>query len=73
MKRCQPICEELTRQQAVDAGQHTVAPFMLAQTRETDLELVSCAGPQRTGPGQPGDVPFHILVRLVIQLKTAFR
>lgn len=68
------LAEELTPQQAVDAASIPLRAFMLAQTRETDLELFVRLA-QRTDLASPDDVPFHILVPAFVtsELKTAFQ
>ncbi|MFO7703718.1 MAG: flagellar type III secretion system pore protein FliP [Halopseudomonas sp.] len=68
------LAEELTPQQAVDAASIPLRGFMLAQTRETDLELFVRLA-RRTDLASPDDVPFHILVPAFVtsELKTAFQ
>ncbi|MFN3581773.1 MAG: flagellar type III secretion system pore protein FliP [Pseudomonas sp.] len=68
------LSEELSPQEAVDAASIPLRTFMLAQTRETDLELFVRLA-QRTDLAGPEDVPFHILVPAFVtsELKTAFQ
>ncbi|WP_022962789.1 flagellar type III secretion system pore protein FliP [Halopseudomonas pelagia] len=68
------LAEELTPQQAVDAASIPLRGFMLAQTRETDLELFVRLA-RRDDLASPDDVPFHILVPAFVtsELKTAFQ
>lgn len=68
------LAEEMTPQQAVDAASIPLRGFMLAQTRETDLELFVRLA-RRTDLASPDDVPFHILVPAFVtsELKTAFQ
>ncbi len=68
------LAEEMTPQQAVDAASIPLRVFMLAQTRETDLELFVRLA-RRTDLATPDDVPFHILVPAFVtsELKTAFQ
>ncbi|PCC97540.1 flagellar type III secretion system pore protein FliP [Halopseudomonas pelagia] len=68
------LAEEMTPQQAVDAASIPLRGFMLAQTRETDLELFVRLA-RRTDIASPDDVPFHILVPAFVtsELKTAFQ
>ncbi|PKM31712.1 MAG: flagellar biosynthetic protein FliP [Gammaproteobacteria bacterium HGW-Gammaproteobacteria-11] len=66
--------EQMTPQEAVDAASIPLRGFMLAQTRETDLELFVRLA-RRTDLTGPDDVPFHILVPAFVtsELKTAFQ
>src|SRR5690554_2050058 len=66
--------EELAPQQALEAAGGPMREFMLAQTRETDLELFVRLA-KRTDLTGPEDVPFHILVPAFVtsELKTAFQ
>ena len=68
------LAEEMTPQQAVDAASIPLRGFMLAQTRETDLELFVRLA-RRTDIASPDEVPFHILVPAFVtsELKTAFQ
>ena len=61
-------------QQALEAASIPMRDFMLAQTRETDLELFVRLA-KRTDLASPDDVPFHILVPAFVtsELKTAFQ
>ena len=53
--------EELAPQQALEQASVPMREFMLAQTRETDLELFVRLA-RRTDLTGPDEVPFHILV-----------
>ena len=66
--------EELSPQQALEQASVPMRDFMLAQTRETDLELFVRLG-KRTDLTGPEQVPFHILVPAFVtsELKTAFQ
>lgn len=66
--------EELAPQAALEAASVPLREFMLAQTRETDLELFVRLS-RRTDLIGPEDVPFHILVPAFVtsELKTAFQ
>lgn len=66
--------EELAPQAALEAASVPLREFMLAQTRETDLELFVRLS-RRTDLTGPEDVPFHILVPAFVtsELKTAFQ
>ncbi|MDX9687287.1 MULTISPECIES: flagellar type III secretion system pore protein FliP [Halopseudomonas] len=66
--------EQLAPQQALEAAGGPMREFMLAQTRETDLELFVRLA-KRTDLTGPEDVPFHILVPAFVtsELKTAFQ
>ncbi|MCL5041908.1 MAG: flagellar type III secretion system pore protein FliP [Gammaproteobacteria bacterium] len=68
------INEELTGEQALEAASIPMRDFMLAQTRETDLELFVRLA-RRTDLTSPDEVPFHILVPAFVtsELKTAFQ
>ncbi len=68
------LAEELGPQQAVDAASIPLRGFMLAQTRETDLELFVRLA-RRDDITSPDAVPFHILVPAFVtsELKTAFQ
>lgn len=68
------LAEEMTPQEAVDAASIPLRGFMLAQTRETDLELFVRLA-RRTDIASPDEVPFHILVPAFVtsELKTAFQ
>ena len=68
------LAEELDPQQAIEAASIPLRGFMLAQTRETDLELFVRLA-RRTDLASPDDVPFHILVPAFVtsELKTAFQ
>tara|TARA_R110002124_G_scaffold91490_4_gene232828 strand:+ start:2765 stop:3517 length:753 start_codon:yes stop_codon:yes gene_type:complete len=68
------INEEMQAQEAMEVASVPMREFMLAQTRETDLELfVRLAN--RTDLTGPDEVPFHILVPAFVtsELKTAFQ
>ncbi|WP_193074725.1 flagellar type III secretion system pore protein FliP [Pseudomonas sp. FME51] len=66
--------EQLTPPQALEQASEPLREFMLAQTRETDLELFVRLA-KRTDLAGPEDVPFHILVPAFVtsELKTAFQ
>ncbi|WP_188636073.1 flagellar type III secretion system pore protein FliP [Halopseudomonas pertucinogena] len=66
--------EELAPQQALEQASVPMREFMLAQTRETDLELFVRLA-RRTDLAGPDEVPFHILVPAFVtsELKTAFQ
>ncbi|PRB83805.1 flagellar type III secretion system pore protein FliP [Pseudomonas sp. MYb185] len=66
--------EQLAPQQALEQASVPLREFMLAQTRETDLELFVRLA-QRTDLTGPEEVPFHILVPAFVtsELKTAFQ
>ncbi|MFZ2289997.1 MAG: flagellar type III secretion system pore protein FliP [Halopseudomonas yangmingensis] len=68
------INQELSGQQALEAASIPLRDFMLAQTRETDLELFIRLA-KRTDLTGPDEVPFHILVPAFVtsELKTAFQ
>ena len=64
------LAEELTPQQAVDAASIPLRAFMLAQTRETDLELFVRLA-QRTDLASPDDVPFLVIDLVVASVLMA--
>ena len=66
--------EQMQPQQALEADSLPLREFMLAQTRETDLELFVRLA-KRTDLTGPDEVPFHILVPAFVtsELKTAFQ
>ena len=68
------IAEELGPEEAVELASIPLREFMLAQTRETDLELFVRLA-RRTDLTSPDEVPFHILVPAFVtsELKTAFQ
>ncbi|HDZ55826.1 MAG TPA: flagellar biosynthesis protein FliP [Pseudomonas xinjiangensis] len=68
------IAEELEPEEAVELASIPLREFMLAQTRETDLELFVRLA-RRTDLTSPDEVPFHILVPAFVtsELKTAFQ
>ena len=68
------LSEQLAPQQALEQASVPLREFMLAQTRETDLELFVRLA-KRTDLTGPEDVPFHILVPAFVtsELKTAFQ
>ena len=68
------INEEMQAQEALEVASVPMREFMLAQTRETDLELFVRLA-KRTDLAGPDDVPFHILVPAFVtsELKTAFQ
>jgi len=66
--------EQIDARTALSAAAEPMRAFMLAQTRETDLELfVSMSGSER--PSTPDDVSFWILLPSFVtsELKTAFQ
>ena len=68
------LAGELTQKEAVAAAEAPVRKFMLAQTREADLELfVSLAHEER--PQTIDDVPTYVVIPsfIVSELKTAFQ
>ncbi|UAW99992.1 flagellar type III secretion system pore protein FliP [Halopseudomonas nanhaiensis] len=68
------LAEELAPQEAIDAASIPLREFMLAQTRETDLELFVRLA-RRDDITSVDSVPFHILVPAFVtsELKTAFQ
>lgn len=68
------LAEELSPQQALEQASLPLRDFMLAQTRETDLELFVRLA-RRTDLTSPDEVPFQILVPAFVtsELKTAFQ
>ena len=68
------LAEELAPQEAVDLASIPLREFMLAQTRETDLELFVRLA-RRDDITSVDAVPFHILVPAFVtsELKTAFQ
>ncbi|AQZ95014.1 flagellar type III secretion system pore protein FliP [Halopseudomonas phragmitis] len=66
--------EEMAGEQALEAASIPLRNFMLAQTRETDLELFVRLA-RRNDLSGPDEVPFHILVPAFVtsELKTAFQ
>lgn len=66
--------EQLEPQAALEQASLPLRDFMLAQTRETDLELFVRLS-RRTDLASPDEVPFHILVPAFVtsELKTAFQ
>lgn len=66
--------EQLTAQQAIDRAQGPLKDFMLAQTRQSDLDLFMRLS-KRTDIASPGQVPLSILVPSFVtsELKTAFQ
>ncbi|WP_150306136.1 flagellar type III secretion system pore protein FliP [Pseudomonas saliphila] len=68
------LAEELAPQQALEQASIPLREFMLAQTRETDLELFVRLA-RRTDIATPEEVPFHIMVPAFVtsELKTAFQ
>ncbi|MEH6493190.1 flagellar type III secretion system pore protein FliP [Halopseudomonas sp.] len=68
------INEEMQAQEAIQVASVPMREFMLAQTRETDLELFVRLA-KRTDLASPDEVPFHILVPAFVtsELKTAFQ
>jgi flagellar biosynthetic protein FliP len=68
------IAEEISAQQALDETRKPFHEFMMAQTRESDLQLFFRISGRESVNG-PDDVPFSILVPAFItsELKTAFQ
>lgn len=68
------LAEELSPQQALEQASLPLRDFMLAQTRETDLELFVRLA-RRTDLTSPDEVLFQILVPAFVtsELKTAFQ
>ncbi|HEN8799836.1 flagellar type III secretion system pore protein FliP [Pseudomonas sp. CM25] len=66
--------EQLTAQQAIDKAQGPLKDFMLAQTRQSDLDLFMRLS-KRTDIAGPDQVPLTILVPAFVtsELKTAFQ
>ena len=66
--------EQIVAQEALDRAQVPIRDFMLAQTRESDLELFVRLS-KRTDLSSVEDVPLHILVPAFVtsELKTAFQ
>ena len=68
------LSETLTAQQALDKAQVPLKDFMLAQTRQSDLDLFMRLS-KRTDIAGPDQVPLTILVPAFVtsELKTAFQ
>ena len=66
--------EQMTAQQAIDKAQVPLKDFMLAQTRQSDLDLFMRLS-KRTDIAGPDQVPLTILVPAFVtsELKTAFQ
>ncbi|NIE78572.1 flagellar type III secretion system pore protein FliP [Pantoea sp. Tr-811] len=66
--------EQMTAQQAIDKAQGPLKDFMLAQTRQSDLDLFMRLS-KRTDIAGPDQVPLTILVPSFVtsELKTAFQ
>ncbi|MCE0870660.1 flagellar type III secretion system pore protein FliP [Pseudomonas alloputida] len=66
--------EQMTAQQAIDKAQEPLKDFMLAQTRQSDLDLFMRLS-KRTDIAGPDQVPLTILVPAFVtsELKTAFQ
>ncbi|ATP49208.1 flagellar type III secretion system pore protein FliP [Pseudomonas kermanshahensis] len=66
--------EQMTAQQAIDKAQGPLKDFMLAQTRQSDLDLFMRLS-KRTDIEGPDQVPLTILVPAFVtsELKTAFQ
>ncbi|WP_028694529.1 flagellar type III secretion system pore protein FliP [Pseudomonas cremoricolorata] len=66
--------EQLTAQQAIDKAQGPLKDFMLAQTRQNDLDLFMRLS-KRTDIASPDQAPLTILVPAFVtsELKTAFQ
>ena len=68
------LAETLTAQQAIDKAQVPLKDFMLAQTRQSDLDLFMRLS-KRTDIASPDQVPLTIMVPafVISELKTAFQ
>ncbi|MFV3406090.1 MULTISPECIES: flagellar type III secretion system pore protein FliP [Pseudomonas] len=68
------LAEQMTAQQAIDKAQGPLKDFMLAQTRQSDLDLFVRLS-KRTDIAGPDQVPLTILVPAFVtsELKTAFQ
>ena len=68
------LAEELTAQEAITRAEGPIKNFMLAQTRESDLELFVRLS-QRTDIASPEAAPLTILIPAFVtsELKTAFQ
>ncbi|AMK32171.1 flagellar type III secretion system pore protein FliP [Pseudomonas mosselii] len=68
------LAEQVTAQQAIDKAQGPLKDFMLAQTRQSDLDLFMRLS-KRTDIAGPDQVPLTILVPAFVtsELKTAFQ
>ncbi|MBA6067190.1 flagellar type III secretion system pore protein FliP [Pseudomonas mosselii] len=68
------LAEQMTAQQAFDKAQGPLKDFMLAQTRQSDLDLFMRLS-KRTDIAGPDQVPLTILVPAFVtsELKTAFQ
>ncbi|MDZ4020915.1 Flagellar biosynthetic protein FliP [Pseudomonas sichuanensis] len=68
------LAEQMTAQQAIDKAQGPLKDFMLAQTRQSDLDLFMRLS-KRTDIAGPDQVPLTILVPAFVtsELKTAFQ
>ena len=68
------LAETLTAQQAIDKAQVPLKDFMLAQTRQSDLDLFMRLS-KRTDIAGPDQVPLTIMVPafVISELKTAFQ
>ena len=68
------LSEKMTAQQAIDKAQGPLKDFMLAQTRQSDLDLFMRLS-KRTDIAGPDQVPLTILVPAFVtsELKTAFQ
>ncbi|MDF9616603.1 flagellar type III secretion system pore protein FliP [Pseudomonas entomophila] len=68
------LAEQMTAQQAIDKAQGPLKDFMLAQTRQSDLDLFMRLS-KRTDIAGPEQVPLTILVPAFVtsELKTAFQ
>ncbi|KAB5621880.1 flagellar type III secretion system pore protein FliP [Pseudomonas putida] len=68
------LSEQMTAQQAIDKAQGPLKDFMLAQTRQSDLDLFMRLS-KRTDIAGPDQVPLTILVPAFVtsELKTAFQ
>ncbi|WP_156335901.1 flagellar type III secretion system pore protein FliP [Pseudomonas sp. NBRC 111123] len=68
------LSEQMTAQQAIEKAQGPLKDFMLAQTRQSDLDLFMRLS-KRTDIAGPDQVPLTILVPAFVtsELKTAFQ
>lgn len=69
------INEEIQPLEAVDRAVQPLKTFMLAQTRETDMEMFIALADEEGNFDTPQDVPLNILIPAFVtsELKTAFQ
>ena len=68
--------EEITQDEAIEIGSKPLKEFMLAQTRQKDLQLfLDISGSEEVTFDEPSDVPFTTLVPAfaISELNTAFQ